>query len=199
MMFHTSVAIMLLFYPLCRINIQKVSYKLFIVACLIIGFIGRPFFSFLTNIVGKYQGYLDTVYFNSDHRLAVWLTLIIDICFMSLFLGTDTYEDDISVHSADGRVKTWNIYFLDILHSAIIMTVGLDLIGLSNNIMSRVSVYSRVFMIILIPFSISHIKLKKSLFGIKAIVIVLLFLQYWVVLYFRPNWSSVIPYSFYAF
>lgn len=195
--FHTVAYVMVILYPFCRFKRREIAYFAYISACLVIGAFYKPFFAFITHAIGRYEGYLTSIYFSSGYNMAVFLTFFLDVLFLfMLHIGHDNENQSMLGHGSTG-VDSGIVIPNDVMVTTIVMTVGIDIIGLTNTILDRIAVFPRVMALITIPYAINHMKVNSNKTIIKMIIILILFLQYWFVLRFRPNWNCVIPYGFY--
>lgn len=189
--FHRTAIVFILLYPMCLIK-DKLYYKIgiFIIA-IIIEMIGINFFLYLTSKIGIYEGYLQSQYFVDINNTAVMLILIIDIIFLALF---EIYKNKyLNIDYGNTKEKI-NIYY--IAYAAMVLIVALDIIGLGNTIMGRISAYFQVFYLISIPHLIKKIN-GKNAFLLQIAIIVFLVLQFYVVMIYRPQWNGVTPYAFF--
>lgn len=195
--FHTTSLFFILMYPFTSEWIKRFKDYVYVMAAGIIGLIGNQFFIRITSFTGLYAGYLNSTYFTSTNRVAVVITLLIDIAFFILFLSVKNKEfNNNQLGITDSKMQFEEKLF-NICYAALLLTLGLDIVGLSNTIMDRISMYTRFLMLIGIPLSLSIMSNRRNAALLRTAIIVLLFLQFLVVMIFRPNWNSVTPYVFF--
>ena len=184
-MFHYSALIFLLLNFIYKIKIKKKYIAVLIFSSLGIAAIGNTFFEVLTNSLGIYQGYLNSKYFNYDDNIAVYITLLIDICLISLlyFIARRKYFDSF---------ENVSIFFY-----LVIISMCLDIIGLTNTIMSRISGYFYISWIVLLPLAVNYIQNGEKKLFIYSCLAIGFFLQFLVVMIYRPQWYGVVPYTWY--
>ena len=188
-LFHVSALVFILLWPASMIkwNLKRIGF-IFLIACCIL-FFARPFFVWVTHIIGRYSGYLNSRYF-SENNIATLLSFGIDLLFFAFICLERRKKENIDYSLVDRHIKT------DILFVAAIIAIAIDIIGLSNSIMNRVSNYYRIFMILSIPDAIGRLHIRSNIWIVKSIILITLALQFFVILIYRPYWSGVIPYTF---
>ena len=183
--FHYSAMIFLIMNLICKVGMKKKYFAILVFSSVLVAIIGRPFFEMLTNYIGLYQGYLNSNYFNYDDNIAVYITLLIDICLVSLFYFLTRRKQ------LDGFKNVSVFVYL------VIISMCLDIIGLTNTIMSRISGYFYISWMVLLPLAVNYIrKADKKLF-IYSCLAISFFLQFLVVMIYRPQWNGVVPYTWY--
>lgn len=196
-LFHTSALIYFVMYIVYDKVIEKKKAMVILIMSLGIGIIGRPFFAMLTNLIGKYSGYLESEYFTTENNIAVYLNILIDVCFGLLIYvcymnNSDVLHDDSNSTNAALSTSTFRV-----LSYGTLLLIAIDLIGIGNTIMSRVASYFHIYHILTIPLSIFFLKGKrKAMYYI--IVCLLLVIQFMVVMIYRPQWNFVTPYQFWS-
>ena len=146
---------------------------------------GNTFFEVLTNSLGIYQGYLNSKYFNYDDNIAVYITLLIDICLVGLFYFLTRGKPFV-----DSRDISVFVYL-------VIISMCLDTIGLTNTIMSRISGYFYISWMVLLPLAVNHIRNGEKKLFIYSCLAIGFFLQFLVIMIYRPQWYGVVPYTWY--
>lgn len=187
-LFHTTALAFFLLYPIWNIELIKENKWLIIVSAIVIAIVGRPFFEWLTNVIGKYESYLDGKYFVDFNKTAIYLTLAIDLCFGLLFYMTrsQTCEDD--------DVQTEEHDITEIFSILMLVIIAFDIVGLTNTIMSRVSGYFQVFYLIIIPICVEELLSRKNIMILSSVILLMLALQWIVVMVYRPSWNGVTPF-----
>ena len=194
--FHRTALVFALLYPLVHSRMEKATRNLYVIFCIAIGFIGKPFFSFLTNKTGYYEGYLASVYFNSTNKLATVLTLLIDVCFFLFFITVERKDRNKPANNKLAIADTTLAY--TIINTVFLVCIGIDIIGLRNTIMDRIAVYFRVLLVVMIPYILRRHSIENQLL-FKVSIVVLMLIQFIIVLAFRPNWNGVTPYRLYSY
>ena len=175
-------------------ELSKKNIAIAFSAAAAIAFLGKAFFLVLTNKLGVYENYLNRDYFNFEGKVAIYIILVIDVCLALFVLYNDTLRKNVNLSYELNKdfipIKT-------ICQSAVLCVCVLDIIGLSNTIMSRISGYFAFCWLILIPMVISQIKNKIGSIVIFVLLAACLVAYFEVVIEYRPDWNRVIPYSFY--
>jgi len=196
MMFHYSAAFFLLLYPLASVNLTLDRLALVFIVSLVILLFAVPVFTFVTNTLGMYEGYISEERFDVSNNIAIKLSFLVTVCFFvfSTYIKWSLIDRHLTI---SGNLFVSNISLLDICYAALTVSVCLHIIGLSNNVMGRVINYYDVFLLILIPDLISVINSKKNRILTSFVISSLLFIKFIVVLEFRPEWYQVLPYKFF--
>lgn len=196
-LFHTSALIYFVMYFVYDKKIEKKNVVVIVITSLGIGIVGRPFFAILTDMIGKYSGYLDSEYFTSENNIAVYLNLLIDVCFALFLYCSFANSSDVLLEEGKSSNVALSTSFFRLLSYATILLIATDLIGIGNTIMSRVASYFQIYQILIIPLSIYFIKGKKRTIY-YFMVCALLVLQFMIVMVYRPQWNFVTPYKFWS-
>lgn len=184
MTFHYSALIFLaLNFTNSKLNTRNVI--IIILTSVAIALAGKSFFDVATGSVGLYQGYLDSKYFNYDDNIAIYLTLLIDITLTGLYFFLFKIE----------KINYSKTLIIFVYLS--IFSVGLDIIGLTNTIMTRISGYFYISWMILIPIAVNYIKKANIKLLIYCCLAIGFLAQFLVVMIFRPTWNGVVPYVWY--
>ncbi|MDD4376711.1 MAG: EpsG family protein [Eubacteriales bacterium] len=192
-LFHTTAIIFLLIYPFSKLKLSKKRIAIIWSCAVVILIAGMSFFTRITNTLNRYNGYLTSDYFTEGGNIATLLTLALDLfLFMVLWWGYKKQEKIDNLFS-DQVIARTDINKLWLYTS--VFVVALDIIGLGNTIMSRVSCYFSVFYIVSIPNLIASLTMNKRL--IKFTVIVILVIQFFIIMLLRPQWNGVTPFMFY--
>lgn len=192
-LFHSTALIFLVLYPLCKMKITKKKIVLLYAIAITIGVMGTSFFAWLTKSINMYSGYLTSKYFVYDNNVAVFFNLAIDLCLV-LFIFREYRKDlEINIERNEKVIPLDNI-----IKVALLLIVAIDIVGLRNTIMNRISTYFGMFLVIAIPSAIKKINFRNNREIIWLGMGVLLALQFLVVMIFRPEWNSVVPYYFFS-
>lgn len=195
-LFHSSALIFIVMYPLCIIRYNSKLLILLLGVSIVILILGSSFFSFITEKIGMYNSYVSKDRFEDANKLAVFINLLINISILiyakscKLF---DIYQYNENV-DMNGNVIL-NVNFRYICMIALYITIALSIIGLSNNIMSRLIRYFSIFNIILITNSFNNINnIHRRIFN-YVVIAVFYMLQFFTILILRPNWNHLVPYE----
>lgn len=199
-MFHYSAFIFIFFPLFSRIKWNTNRIWLLMIASVGILTVATPLFTFITRLIGRYSGYLDSVYF-SENNVGTYLSFAIDLAFFILIYLEKKERRRINkygrysyvVPEGDDNTKKES----DIVFAAILIAIALDIIGLSNSIMNRLSNYYRIFFLLAIPEALLKIRIRSNAWIIKSFIIFALAVQFIIVITYRPHWSGVIPYLFF--
>lgn len=184
MTFHYSALIFLaLNFTNSKLNTRNVI--IIILTSIAIAVAGKSFFDVATGSIGLYQGYLDSKYFNYDDNIAIYLTLVIDIALTGLYFFLFKIE----------KIKYSKILMIFAYLS--IFSIGLDIIGLTNTIMNRISGYFYISWLVLIPIAVNYIKKIDIKLLVFCLVTLGFLSQFLVVMIYRPTWNGVVPYVWY--
>ena len=193
MLFQYSSIVFAIAYVMPGIKKRKNVYPIVILISIVILQLGTSFFSWITNIIGRYQGYLDSVYFNIEGNIAVYFNLAISLTFFLYFVNTYRFSGKIEIDSSDCKAHEYNYIWINFY----LLIVAINIIGLRNSIMSRLSSYFNISSLAIIPYSIVSLKNSGNKEVIKVTIIMALFLQFLIILIFRPQWNYIINYSFF--
>lgn len=186
-LFHISALVFMVIYPLYHCLFLRRNKWIVIVGSIVIAMLGRAFFVVLTQITGKYESYLQSGYFNDFNKTAIYLTLAIDVCFAILLYVVSSRNKERNIDTEHGLE-----YLFPIIMTLIL---GLDIIGLTNTIMDRISDYFSVCYLLIIPSVIKRIRLNGNRTAITICILFMLALQFIIIQIYRPNWNGVIPFE----
>ncbi len=191
--FHSSAIIALLLLTGLVIKDQKIILYggIFFGA---FGFLfGSKLFEMFSSLNQRYTGY-SAVNFAFANYFATAINAAVALVILLCYL----YSKGFVFHSIKDYVfANKKIMIEGIFLSAAIAFLVLELIAIRANIFERLTAYFAIFSIIIIPSSLNIIKdevHKKVLF---LFIIACTYLQNIIILYYRPNWSGVVPYRFF--
>ena len=196
MMFHFTAIVFLVIYFMVGIkwNIKNVMVTIFVSAA--ISFMGRSFFSLITRLINRYSGYLDGRYFDSG-GIATYISLIIQICFfVFVFIEYRKWNQYEGMNANDGQIAATQVNTEGYMISAMLVMLLLDIVGLNNTIMSRVSAYFAPAMYLAIPYSLSSTG-RNNRRVLSFAIVILLLLNFLIVMHYRPGWYGVSNYTFF--
>lgn len=191
-LFHKSALIFILMYPLCTLKYRRGLSIMLIIGSILISYLGIRFMGWFTDAIGVYGGYLDNIQFSEDRStLAATVILIETIAFFLLFHYSGIYkvEQYNTILSNNRNCVQWGHY----MKMSFFMVCGFAIIGLSNNIMSRVSSYFSIILLSMLPASLQRITAKYRLL-LYIIVCLSLALEFGIRMKYRPYWYDVLPY-----
>lgn len=188
-LFHETAIIFLIIYPISYIKLTNRRIILILTMFLIINITFARYISLLTNFLGVYDNYLNSKYFDLEGNVAVYFQLGINIAFFILALTAKKYRDEILKKEKNRDKKSLMLFYTSLL------AVGLGIVGLKSAIIDRLVLYFSIFSIVYIPNTLSYIRNKKITLMIGYIIIIFLFISFFIIMKFRPNWNNVIPYS----
>lgn len=195
--FHTSVIVFLVLYPLYfwRSNILKPI--LIIATSIIISIMGVLFFEKLTLFLGIYQGYLSSAYFVYDTNIAIYFVFAMDVCLVILSYYTKrlNYAGYILQTGEVNRYYSHDISLEKLWSLMLLIVLAIDIIGLSNTIMGRISGFFNVAFIVTVPGSLKSIKSERNRLLLYFIISMFLVLQFIIVLIYRSSWDGVLPFK----
>ncbi len=195
MMFHFTAIVFLVIYFLVGIEWDNKNVIASIMIASIISFMGRPFFLLVTRIINRYSGYLDGRYFDSGGT-ATYVSLIIQICFFA-FVFIEYKKWNYRDRQAGGFEELHaNVYYDGYLLSSMLVMLLLDIIGLNNTIMSRISAFFAPATYLSVPYSIASSEIKNRRI-LTFTIVSLLLLNFIIVMKFRPGWYGVSDYEFF--
>ena len=197
-LFHKSSFIFIVLYPLCIRKYNRVEHGFIIFSSIIIAYLGASFFEWLTTSLDLYEGYVNEERFDNMNHTAVFLGLLITLLIYMYaklmgYFGQPQYGALVNIN--DVCIKKQSITLEYFCRISLIITIGLSIIGLTNNIMGRVSGYFSIVTLIIISavlFNMRNSYMKIFVYG----VIIFLYTAYFIViLLYRPDWNHLVPYE----
>ena len=179
---HKSSIVFLLAWLIFRVPFRKKYIKYFFILWGVVLFIGKTLVDliFSTGLVQTY--FIDSAFLESG-KSAPAIILTIDILILLFYLFA--YKGD--------KVKEKEDISSDVMWM-LMACVLFQTLALFFSLMVRVSWYFRLFELIAIPYALCRMKVGTRI--ISTIAIVILFMAYYgAVVYYRPNWNHVYPYS----
>lgn len=193
--FHKSAAFCGLMLPLCMIPYSKKLTILMLVGANVILYLGITFFQWMTESIGFYEGYVESDYFNDFNKLAIMMQLLINVAIYMYIYTIGYYKTyqyinpspEVNKYGSEISINYYN-------RMAMLVILCLSIIGLSNTIMSRISDYFNVCLIIMLPISLLYVKRQKRLFA--YLVIALSYTAFFMAIrILRPDWNHITPYE----
>ena len=188
-LFHLSCLIFLLIFPISLLKNNKRNVILFIAVALVLFLLGDRLFYFLSSKTGLYTEYMRASTFDVSNNIAIYFSFFVLLIFFLFSVYASMHKKDAIIVNEDlSRMN--NVYFWTLL-----ILVGLALLGLNVKIMSRITAYYEILLVIILPYYIKILKNKRQLFIICFDIF--LVAQLITILILRPNWYCVTPYLFY--
>lgn len=181
-LFHNTAIIFIVVYFLkyFKLNIKYLTITIMISFGITFFFDKLIFIVF--QIFPAYTSYITSSYMGNEVKLATVLNLIINlIVFVWIFYMHKRSNDP----TDEALIK---IFFIG---------VCISVISFEFTLLDRVSELFTVFMIVLIPNSISLIKSSKMKIFISYAFIIFFFLYYLVIVIYRPEWNRIYPFTFF--
>lgn len=181
--FHTTAFVILVMLPLSMLPYQKNKRYWYI----LFGLIATVFFNYLVRgviiLFPRYEGYLNgDNYYIAGKLGSVIKALIYSILFwiydhLYRIYGADTEENKI-------------LYFCGLMGA--VLTVA----SIQGAILSRIASYFNIMFCVSIPNAMSWIPDRYKKYIWAASILAGIYAYNMVVLYFRPNWTGALPYTF---
>lgn len=188
MQFHITAVVFLAVYPISKLRFNKKN-------CIFVTVIGLIVFFAFDYILNKaliylpeyYSHYTSTVRFE-EGKLGNLLVCAIQIIFliMSVFSGYGKKED-IEKNAFDEPALMKYMMLISIL---------LSVVSLRATTLDRLFYYFWIFSIVYIPNVVKKIE-GREVVMIRFLIILFTILYNMTLLYYRPEWSCVTPYSFF--
>lgn len=191
---HVSSLVFLFAYPIC-ILIEKDLYKYsFMIICLsgLVLLAGSPFLMKVTELTNHYSIYTSSE--STGFRLAAVLNLMINLGIFIMVFQSEKHN--IRNDFADSAVKpSFNSTTINLMFS--LMTFGISIVELSNSYISRLLYFYSFPLVFVLANVIENNKDWRLRYFSKLAIIACFTLKTFIVLKYRPQWDSVLPYSFY--
>lgn len=204
-LFHHSSLVFSLMYPISVLRNSKAMTWIIVLSATAIAYLGASFFEAVTGTLGMYESYVDGRYFDEDRsKLGVYVDIMTQIVILIFFylrgiLTPFQYKEteDEYYDEEEGIKKNIDISYFCLM--AFWITFALSIVGLTNNIMSRISGYFSLSLLLLLPIAFSSYESyqkRKEMF----LIIGGSYLARWIVIMvLRPYWNHIVPYeSFFA-
>jgi len=189
-MMHYSAMLFVIVYIMTGIKKEHLVFPITLISAMVIAFIGTPFFRFMTDLVGRYEGYLSTGYFDTSGALAIYISFVINLAFIAYYTILRRYERGIK-HFDEDSIVISNQYIFYVMY---FIAFSFSFIGLRNQIMSRLSSYFSISSLVLLPFALNTSPNKANRKIMHVVICALLFAEFIVIMVYRPNWQGIIPY-----
>lgn len=193
-LFHKSSFVFVIMLPICLLPYSRRLIILMIASAFFILYMGVEFFQLATDAFDMYEGYVDGRYFNDFNTTGIIVALIINTV-MCYFLWSEGYfkhpqyvNDSIKRNRKIVAIEYYNMM-------AMLVTLCLSIVGLGNTIMSRISGYFSICLLVMLPGVLYDIK-RKDRRSLVYIVIALFYISYFLAIrILRPEWNHITPYE----
>lgn len=187
---HYSAMLFVIVYIMTGIKKENLVFPITLISAVVIAYIGTPFFRLVTNLVGRYEGYLSTSYFDTSGALAIYINFIISFAFIAYYTILRRYDKGIKHYEKDTIVISEQYIF----YIMYFISFSFSLIGLRNQIMSRLSSYFSISALALLPHALNTSPNEANRKIMHIVICALLFAEFIVIMVYRPNWQGIIPY-----
>ena len=180
-LFHQSALIMLIAIPLYNMKFKNKYYFMAIIISAVIYVMANTAFSICTKLFPTYIYYLGGQFFTSNYFAS-----LLNACVSIIFFTVGVYYGKFNK-----RDKDIDSFYAFMIMLAVIFYVA----TIKISIFSRITTYFNIFNIIWIPKFISNINKKEDRTIILFILIICLFMYWFIISMYRPEWYGVIPYK----
>lgn len=187
-LFHKTALVFAPAWWFCKMQFGKIMISRFLVISVLIMILLKIGLSFLVPIMGRYSTYMTDDYdYTSGGKIAPLLNVLIYLTIL-LFVNRQihiTSKKNNHISLIKNMMSMRNLLFTGIC---------ILIVSLSNALIFRVALYYCMFVIVLLP---NAIMLSKNRLLWSFVVLLALFSYYFVVIYYRPEWNLVYPYTFF--
>ncbi len=186
---HKSAFIILLVLVLLKIKNTKLRIWVTIMMCAVLLFAFNIMMNIFVSYTGaKYEYLVDSKYTDTDGGIAKYLALI--------FSAIAYYSLRIIEKKRRNKTNLENSYRLEVWKCFVLMSIVLSFAGLNFGLADRAALYFITTYLIVIPNSLSYIPYPNAV--AKYFTMSFFFISYFiVVMIFRNNWHTIVPYTFY--
>lgn len=190
-LFHQTALIFLIAWFSRKININK-TFFIWISLITIIIFLTFPIIiRYIMFIFPSYASYFGSSYLDGQIELGSILSFLVNFSLLILSLLIYKYSFKYNNNNLIERKYLNNMLVL------LIIGVAISFIALHFSLLSRVSNYFIIFVIILLPNLIKYIKSKAHRLLVYFGVINLSYLYSITIFLLRPEWNRIYPFSFF--
>lgn len=196
-LFHKTALFALIIIPFLYIPVNNVLVTLIMFLSVLV----TALFPYLLGIIGKlfpqYAGYLDSTYFDGSGWLGSTFSLFILISTLFLLLNYTR------VPLNKGLVFTFNLYSgmskpkTYAFEWAFIILIAGGIVAIAANIVSRLTAYYTMFMLLFYPKIAKSIEFKPARNMFLFLFIALYLARFIIVQILRPEWNFILPYRFF--
>lgn len=196
-LFHKTAVFALIIIPFLYIPVNN----LLIAVIMFLAVLVTALFPYLLGIIGKlfpqYASYLDSTYFDGSGWLGSTFSLLILIITLFLMM----YYTQVPLNR--GLVFTFNLYNgiskpkTYAFEWAFIILIAGGIVAIAANIVSRITSYYIMFMLLFYPKIAKSIEFKPARNMFIFLFIVLYLAKFIIVQILRPEWNYILPYKFF--
>lgn len=184
--FHSS-AIIFIFYPIIkRFTYKRSTYISYIVISILSFIFLKSLFINITQILGKYGGYIDSKDFGVSNYFGALFQYLLTLSVYTFCHFKYKKNSNNKCTDEDEKIKS------------MLQLLGLDAIcqimAMKMNIIGRMHHYFWIYSIILIPNIISLEKKAKNRLLMYIFILVLAIIYWLTIAIYRPEWNGAIPY-----
>lgn len=180
---HKSVIVFLLLYPLAYNRINRKKIYALLASTFVAFLLGKRFFNLILAIVGKYDSFVENGY--NETGIAVVMNLVMHLCLFIIVIKM------YSITAINKEVD----YSVVIPVSCSVIVICIDIIGLRLNVANRVSIHFTPLFLISISNAFDLMKKDKGYYLLKLLVSGILIVYFIIIIVYRSNWNSVVPYT----
>lgn len=177
MQFHISAFIGLIYLFLRKVNFSIKAMLILISATFVSSLILPKLLIFITKYIG-FSEYIDSIFFVSNYSAAV-IQLAVYLLFFSIALFYKHFTD----------------YDDKFLICLLLLNVVFQIFGIQIVIIERVILYFSILSLSLLPNCLEYEEEFYSKKCLQIGIVVLSVAYCFVVLYFRPEWTYIVPYK----
>lgn len=193
--FHKSAFVFFVMYPLCVIKKNRFVISGVVLSAIVIMYLGSTFFTWMTDTLDMYEGYVTEERFENMNMLAVTFTLLTTLAI--LFFAIYSQYFNMPQYEIKNNAFTKSITFEYFNQMAMYIVLAMSIIGLSNNIMSRIAGYFSIFNMFLLASCFNLVKSTYSKIALYVGFSLFYFAYFMIVLTYRSNWNHIVPYRFF--
>lgn len=183
-LFHKTAIIFLFVWPLVKIPFTKKNISIITIGVLILYVNFNLLFASSLALFETYSYYEGGKYFG-ETRLATILNIGVMLCFFVLVLILK---------------RNMGTKFRELGYERMLMMVYIGLciliLSLKFNLFDRIAIYFNVFVIVLVPNVVMHIRRANIRLLVQVTIFFFLLAYYICIITFRPEWNRIYPYSF---
>lgn len=187
-LFHRSAIIFLPAWWICNYTFNKKAVIITLFSSL--GLLGllRCGNSLLFSVMGDYANYMSDDYeYSAGGKIAPLINMIM---YATIFVFCNK-----QIRAAESRGEpSYVVEDLKRMRNLLWVALCFLVLSLANALISRMAMYYYVFVLSLLP---NAIRLSKKKGFWSLVIIFFLALYYLVTVYFKPEWNTVYPYSFF--
>lgn len=179
--FHYSAIFMILIYYLYDIKLNGKKIAGMSLITLIVNYVFYSILVKLTSLLGIYQGYVSEFY--GSNKIGSIIAFI-------MYLVVYTFLSCITKYK---KIAPKDNFF----YNCSFVLVLVSFLAIRMSVLSRITEYLSILMIVQIPNFIGYIKNVKKRVLLYFVVVVCFSVYCYSILYLRPNWNNVYPYKFF--